>query len=85
MEFFHCFDNIIQMLDYIVGIDFIEAGAFERVRIPVQIVNDVCSSVRIDVDADRTRSLAVAAAQIQYFHEISPLLPQVALWRGRML
>jgi hypothetical protein len=65
MEFFHCGDDICNVLDDVLAADLIERIVAKRQAAAIEIAEDVRGRGRIHVQTDRTRIFCRAAADIE--------------------
>ena len=60
-------EHVGDMLDNVATNDFFEFVVRERIRKRSQIVNDVCMTSTISIDADRAGKLVLTTADVEYF------------------
>src|SRR6266567_8115502 len=65
MDFFHCVNYVIQLFDYVIGVDFTEMVVGKRPRAQVQVMNNVRIRGGGNVQIDCTGQMLASAAQIQ--------------------
>jgi hypothetical protein len=70
VKFLHGPDHIGEVLDDVNGTQLVEGAVGERVGSVVEVAENVGAAVRIPVDADGTRVLIDAAADIKHFQLI---------------
>ena len=68
VKLFHGANDIADMLNDVHGPHFAKGAVREWEGELIQVGDDVCSGVQIPINADRTRILVIAAADIQNTH-----------------
>src|SRR2546426_7312975 len=82
VDFFHCSDNRVQMLNDVCRVDFIEAAISERIGKRVQVVNNVDTRQSNFVHANCTRNFVSSTSDIQHLHSFHSRSKEVLRYSG---